>query len=159
MLKTGSTGHVQLLIPLCADDRLLVYTYLKFRSRALKTSVPVSLFSASSTNLRKLSYMTGSKNAKSWKRIGRPRMYFRTWRFRYIGHNSFWSKHSPRSLVKQEDMRYALKDNYYTMKLIEIQFCMLVTQKGKQQRGAKFYLPTLRKAFILSRVGRLWRGE
>lgn len=56
--------------------------HLKVRSRALNTSAPVSLFSASSTSFRKLSYITGSKKAKSWKRMGRPRMYLRTWRFR-----------------------------------------------------------------------------
>lgn len=40
-------------------------------------------------NWRKLSYTTGSKNAKSWKRIGRPKMYFNTCRCKNNGNNSF----------------------------------------------------------------------
>jgi hypothetical protein len=51
--------------------------YLKVRSSAEKRLL-LSLVSASTTNCRRLSYMTGSKNAKSWNLIDRPRIYFIT---------------------------------------------------------------------------------
>jgi hypothetical protein len=42
--------------------------------------------------------MTGSKNAKSWNLIGRPRIYFITWRFKKMGHSSFCRRHRPINL-------------------------------------------------------------
>lgn len=57
-----------------------------------------SFDSASTTNCLKLSYMVGSKKARSWNLIGLPNIYFNTWRLKNIGHNSFCNKHNPNNL-------------------------------------------------------------
>ena len=67
--------------------------YLKVRSNWNK--LLLSLVSASMTSCLRLSYITESKNARSWNLIGLDSMYFSTCLFKNIGHNSFCSKPSP----------------------------------------------------------------
>lgn len=71
--------------------------YLKFKSNVEKDE-SLSFDSASSTSCRRLSYITGSKNARSWNLIDLPSITLRTWRLKYIGHNSFCKRHNPINL-------------------------------------------------------------
>lgn len=71
--------------------------YLKFKSN-VENNESFSFDSASNTSCRRLSYMTGSKNARSWNLIDLPSIIFKTWRLKYIGHNSFCKRHNPINL-------------------------------------------------------------
>jgi len=71
--------------------------YLKFKSK-VENNDSLSFDSASNTSCLRLSYMTGSKNARSWNLMDLPSITLRTWRLKYIGHNSFCKRHSPINL-------------------------------------------------------------
>lgn len=71
--------------------------YLKFKSK-VENNDSLSLDSASNTSCLRLSYITGSKNAKSWNLMVLPSITLRTWRLKYIGHNSFCKRHNPINL-------------------------------------------------------------
>jgi len=71
--------------------------YLKFKS-SVENNASLSFDSASNTSCLRLSYMTGSKNARSWNLIDLPSITLRTWRLKYIGHSSFCKRHKPMSL-------------------------------------------------------------
>lgn len=85
--------------------------YLKFKSN-VENNDSLSFDSASNTSCRRLSYITGSKNARSWNLIDLPSIILRTWRLKYIGHNSFCKRHNPISLNNLKIFNLYLINNY-----------------------------------------------
>ena len=85
---------------------------LKVRSIAANMT-EASFESESTTSCRRLSYMTGSKKAKSCQPILRPRMYLITWRLKCRGHISFCSRHSPMTLQTYDTHIYLFIQMYF----------------------------------------------
>lgn len=94
-----------------------ISTYEKNNSmRAILSSAPSNCEFC--INCRKDSYTLGSKNAKSWNLILRPRIYLSTWRCRYNGKSSFCNRQRPINLLERKGERERGKINEFIIIII-----------------------------------------